>query len=208
MSASVSVGDECVWLSTGSAEALRGALVRYLRERGEHEAALGARVIVALELMWPADLAADLEPYDDPEVRALLSPAWLALARDVASPHPRLVHEVEWDRLDRPIRIMWVASLLRISRAWAGIDLTDELTSEWSTADRTRLDVWLAETAIERAWARFYGTPSAEHRSELEEALEAQMAVAHHADSDLLTSVHAAHNRMRRRADQHAAGMR
>lgn len=204
MSASVTVGEETVWLSTGSAEALRHALVRYLHERGEDQTPLGARVVAALEAMWPADLSDDVEPYDEPAVRALLAPAWLALARDVASPQPRLVREVDWGRLDREIRILWIAHLLRISRAWAGIDLIDELTSGWPPAERTRLDVLVAETAIMRAWAQFYEAPSAERRARLEEALEAQAAIARRGDSGSLASLHAAHTRMRRRADEHA----
>ena len=62
----------------------------------------------------------------------------------------------------------------------------------------------MAETAIMRAWAQFYEAPSAERRARLEEALEAQAAIARRGDSGSLASLHAAHTRMRRRADEHA----
>lgn len=205
MGAIVSVAGDSVWMSTGSAEALRGALATYLREQGDDRTPLGERAIEALELMWPADLSDEIAPWNEAPVRDLLAPAWLAVTRDVASPHPRLVREVSWDLLERPTRIHWVANLIRISRAWSGSDLTEELASGWPPGERAQLDVSLAETAISRAWKRFYRTPSREHRAAVEAALGIQHRLASAAGAELLTVVEDEHARTRRRADERAA---
>lgn len=205
MGAIVTVGEERVLMSTGAAEALRRGLVTYLRERGEDREPLGARVVAALELMWPADLADDGEPYDDPATRDLLAPAWEALARDAATPEPRLLSEVSWDRLDRATRIWWIAILVRIARAWSGVDLSREHASDWPAGERATLDSLLAETAIMRTWGRFYDAPSAAHRDALEAALGAQARIARGADLDFVASIASAHAAIGRRAAVRAA---
>ncbi|AKF10693.1 hypothetical protein [Sandaracinus amylolyticus] len=205
MGAIISVAGDSVWMSTGSAEAVRLGLVACLRERGDDRTPLGARVVEALEQMWPADLSDDVAPYCEPEVRALLAPAWLAVTRDVASPSPRLVLEVSWDVLSRAWRIRWVANLLRISRAWTGVDLTTELAAEWPAEERALLDTSLAETAISRAWRAFYQSPTPPNRTALEAALAIQLELAGVAGPTTLESIAAQHARARRSADEHAA---
>ncbi|UJR85903.1 hypothetical protein [Sandaracinus amylolyticus] len=208
MGAIISVADDAVWMSTGSAEAIRLGLASYLREGGCDRDPLGATVIEALEQLWPADLSDDVDAYCEPEVRALLGPAWLALARDVAAPSPRLVREVSWDLLSRAWRIQWIANLVRIARAWTGVDLTDELAAEWPATERALLATMLAETAISRAWRTFYAHPTEPNRVVLEAALDTQLELARTADPTTLASITAQHARTRRHADERTARLR
>lgn len=177
MSASIVVAGENVWMSTGAAEVVRLGLAAWLR--AEHApSAERDRIIEALELRWPADLFDTLAPYDEPAVRAWLGPGWLALARDVARERPMWIGDVDWAGLDRPMRIWWISVLLRIARAWTGIDLATELTDGWSDEDTLRLALFVAESDVSRAYHAYCDAPSLGGRAAVEAAFVRKEKIA------------------------------
>jgi hypothetical protein len=144
MSAIIEVGEERVWMSSGTAEDLRRALAAWYGSL-EPQPPERDRVVDYLENWRPSDLCDRLPPFDDPGVHAALAPGWLLLAHDVAIEQPRWVTGPYWQRMDRPLRILWVANVVRIARAWSGVDPSQHIAADWSDEDKRVLAAELTD---------------------------------------------------------------